>query len=774
MKILASRYLITLCFLVSRCKLGLGDLLNDRWVSEDGFAFRPERELNLLPGVYARDNMVHIKKMLLSLRTSVREIPNAIRTTLCLDSGRYDRFGTPILRSKRYSRIYSTPTSGIKEYDRFYLTDSNAEPLADFDGTLVYLFQFGDVSDDKGRITFPAFLASLERSRAVKFLSMCMAIALGSTCERSLDEFIEASNLNKARKKIHEKHIQAMLEYLGGEEEPYNTNGKVYIDRYTNSKFMLLHIFLVGYLNKGEVGRFHSEVYRLLDEGLRDVYYISSDKDNYTRCERMLLESSGGWLIEDMRDKCRSCSPGGSLPRPTLHCSREESNLAAVTCDCAGCSLENEMIGNLPDLMIRHMKYENNSSSADTKALYVAIENFAFFFDKRFYVDTLEDFALCISDSILLVNEEDMSDEIRKIRNRTGEIVELHCGDMVNEAYAACRRHFTTGEREELDRMDVKCLEELAKRESCGNLINYIVENVDGDIIRRVSKEGLDGMLRAIVFGAANLQALKNFVWNVLNPLTFKNELLAPLAGSCCCPRDRELLKFVFMEVDTDMLIREELMRRSSFSNLFGDICIEIAGQENADLSTVRRAYDWIFLACCESRSHFSLRLLDHTYRRFTDSNSNALYRYILRGVASRSFTDERSGFALLMLEFCKKESLYIPYDMYCGLLEFCHGLSEEQKHFQLVSGLKEAGLLVEGDALNKDKIALLVEKNPLNRTIIDPKCRDGMPKSFSNNAFKGTYEWLSEDFKFVPHDEVCRPPSFTAPTKQSRYCCIQ
>jgi hypothetical protein len=862
MKVLVNCCLAALCFLASRCELKLEDLLKDRWVSEDGSTFHPEHELNLLPGVYARDNKAHIKKMLLSPRISMEEIPN--------------------IKS----------ISSLRMYDRFYLADPNAKPLADFDGTLVYLFQFGDTGD-KGKISFPAFLASLERSGAVKLLSMCMAVALGSECGRSLDEFMEASDLNKARKKIHERRIQTMLEYLSREEEPYSKDGKVYIGRYANSKFMLLHIFLVSYLNKREIDRFHTEIYCLLNEKLKKVYYIPLGGERYTRCERMLLESSCS--IRDMENEChhpwhnspsgdhilnllcfmlyddkngrfslvhlpsakeklrrffeehsgfheckdeeeawrevlaslddpsivyehsnqsggalnlllvlhdlcgiecmdigltkedigrylsyllgKICcyeqnvevssmytrmdsngadgisndfhikfySPGGSLLRISLHCGGE-SSLVVAACDCTRSLLESEVVGSLSDLVIRHMKYENSLPSVIRKAPHVTTDDFTFLFDKKFYMDTAEDFMLCILDSILLVKEEDMSDEVRRIWDRARRVVELHYGDCLNEIYTACRRHFITGEREVLDVIDVKCLEELAEEESCRNLISYIAENVDGNITGRVPKEGLDGMLRAIVFGAANLQALTHFVRNVLDGLPFKDELLAPLAGSCCL-RDKELLRFVFREVDTAMLIRKN-PRSLSFSNLFGDICIEMARRGDADSNTARRAYDWIFLAYCESRIHFSLRLLDHTYRRFADLD--ALYSYILKGVASGPSMD-RPRFAFLMLRFLRQESLCIPCDVYRGLWVFCHGPREKQADFkekaeQLASELREAGLLVEKDALNKDKTAPPAKKKTLDRTIADLGSRAELSKRLSDSTFKNNHKRLKKD----------------------------
>jgi hypothetical protein len=246
--------------------------------------------------------------------------------------------------------------------------------------------------------------------------------------------------------------------------------------------------------------------------------------------------------------------------------------------------------------------------------------------------------------------------------------------------------------------------------------VSYIVENVDADVIREMPEEGL-GKILWVIFNTGSLRGLKHFVRNVLDGLHFKDELLASLANASHFRR--ELLRFVFEEVDTEVLVGKSPRPRRLFSSgLFGDICIEIAEKENADFNTVWKAHDWIFLSRWWPRIYYLLLgLLDHTYHRF----------------------------AFLMQEFLRQESLYVPSDMYRGLVKFCPDLGKGQRHSQLESGLREAGLLVEGDALDGDRIALLVKKNPLNRAIIDPSCRDGIPKGFNNGAFKDTYEQLNK-----------------------------
>jgi hypothetical protein len=892
MNMLAGCYLVALHFLGLGCRLELEDLVKDRWMPDDGVTIRPDSQLNLLPGIHARDHGVHIKKMLLSPRTSMDETP---------------------------SRIWMLDP-GFKHYDRFYLERPNDELLADFDSILIYFFQFG-YADDTREVAFPAFLASLgRRDRAIKLLAACMATALGNRRKRSIGEIMEESNMGKSRKEWHEKRIQVLFEYLDRWEEPYNKNGNVFIYRYANSKFLLLHMFLACYLNKGEVDQFYNELYHLLDKEFRKIFYISSSEDRYTTYEKILLENHRS--IKNMMNKCKHypwhnsldgdhilnllrfllyndkekrfllghipsakeelrqffeahsefreyegeeeawkevlgilddpeivyedpgrrieagiynllrvlCSLCGvnldyldvkfgdangrenikecisyllsriccheqsievgepatfretkiahagktrieafgefcirfyfsndSWVELSLHCSEEKSRLVATSCDCIRHTspFDDEGVNNLPDFVIRHMKYEENVFTGLRKLPNVIADSSIFFFSDLFFgaKDVLRRrFVLRVLDSVAFVMEEQISAELRSIRERAEGIISAQFMSNVIKAYAACWKHVFTADRSELDGLNEEFLEELMREKNllynCENLIIHIAKNVSEEIMKRLSKGGLRGMLKAIAY-SGDLQTLKLFVRKALDGQPFRDELLVQLVGEI--PRHRVLLRFVFEEVDTGVLIANgsKEFYWSSFSNLFGDICIEMAGQENANFNTVvKRAYDWLFSThrkYGQSKASLLLRLLQHTYRRFDDPG--VLYDYVLRAAAD----EDGHRAAFFLLRFLKQEGLYIPHGMYRGLWKFFNFLDGEARTYfrkrikLLASELKRAKLLVKKDALSKKRIASLIEKNPMNRAIISPNSSEGMPKKFNNRTFKNTYKRLKK-----------------------------
>jgi hypothetical protein len=149
------------------------------------------------------------------------------------------------------------------------------------------------------------------------------------------------------------------------------------------------------------------------------------------------------------------------LLRLSLYCKEKKcdvdmSGLIVTACDCTKCPLDN-----LPDLMIVLMSNNYEDLSA-TKIIPHFTPGDLIFFGREFS-DSLESFFLQILDSLLLVKEEDMCVETRRIRNRAREIVEMRQEDSISEAYAACRRHFTGGDRRKLEGINEKCFEELPK-----------------------------------------------------------------------------------------------------------------------------------------------------------------------------------------------------------------------------------------------------------------------------------------------------------------------